>query len=512
MMTDQIENIKKDFYKVADKFGFEKENLNLYCYCLFLIASRSDINNLSNIKRYLSQDDVLSEVFEHNFDTKVWNELLRLAKNYTANDFKNLILDDDFGIGDTLHGVPDSLLEISCAVMGLNYANLSPEQNYLLRASLNGNIPSCNFGTSNRVSYSVTNYIRNKILDTENFDDFTPSDESLNNDEENAPALSPQLESMLNYILASGIKQVGIMSLGQVTGFADRNLRNYFLKNNLIETVIELPQKLFPYLTVKLALVILSQNNQCVRMIDATHIYTTGRGINILSEENIKTILSLINQSEDSDIAKSVSYDEIKAHNTILCPTTYLYSFTDENTFSEVIKDISRGISCTSDQLDEMMATEKTNYRYLAQKSIQNGRIISDLPFLKEISKKHQEKYCLKNGQLVISRFIQPLKIAVAENIGDEKILVSGNLLIITLDTTKTTPYYIKAFLESSEGEKHLTQIAVGARQPLISAENLKELRIPLPDISKQTEIADKYKEIEDKLNNLMKERETLFR
>lgn len=67
-------------------------------------------------------------------------------------------------------------------------------------------------------------------------------------------------------------------------------------------------------------------------------------------------------------------------------------------------------------------------------------------------------------------------------------------------------PYYLKAYFESERGADALKRISVGASIPNISLEQLKNLRIPLPDIETQNSLAQVYQAAQKKVIVLKQE------
>ena len=167
--------------------------------------------------------------------------------------------------------------------------------------------------------------------------------------------------------------------------------------------------------------------------------------------------------------------------------------------------------------LDEIVSDEPTNMQYLMLANIQDGIISDDLPYLKEMNPKY-EKYCIKNGSLVISKNVSPVKMAIASVKEGNKILANGNLYVIELDEDKINPYFLKAYLESENGKAALSRVAVGATLLNLPVEGLKKITIPLPDLKSQKIIADKYyakineiKELKYKLEKATAELEHIY-
>ena len=142
--------------------------------------------------------------------------------------------------------------------------------------------------------------------------------------------------------------------------------------------------------------------------------------------------------------------------------------------FETVIKNITRGAQIKASVLDEIVSDKPTNMQYLMLANLQDGIISDELPYLKGIDSKY-EKYCIKNGSLVISKNASPVKMAIASVQEGNKILANGNLYVIELDEDKINPYFLKAYLESENGKAALSRVAVGATLLNLPVEGLKK-------------------------------------
>ena len=276
--------------------------------------------------------------------------------------------------------------------------------------------------------------------------------------------------------------------------------RKYFVERKLIECVITLPIKMFSYTNVGTTLIVLSHNNERVRMIDASQICMMGRRQNLFRGDDIATIVNAMHT--DSDYSREVSIEELRENDYNLSLERYMQcvpSFSNGVPFESVIRSISRGAPCTASQLDTMVSNEVTNMQYLMLANIQNGMIDDKLPYLSSIEPKY-EKYCLKNNDLILSKNGYPYKVAVASVREDQRILANGNLYIIELDEDRANPYYVKAFFESEQGIATLKNITVGATIPNIGVDKLKKVLIPLPSMEEQNRIAQKYQAAQDEI------------
>ncbi len=303
--------------------------------------------------------------------------------------------------------------------------------------------------------------------------------------------------------LSDAGKAVTIMTTGSTWNLNITGIREYFVNKGLIEAVIALPSKLFPYHNVATVIVVLSRGNESVRMIDASDICEKGRRQTDFSKDDIQQIIDLL--SEDSEHSVMIDIDTLKKNDYVLNPLRYLdapIEIKDGVAFGSVIKRITRGAQITAKELDLLVTDEDTGYKYLMLSDIQNGMISDNLKYLDDPDPKYF-KYFIGNRNLVLSKNGAPFKVAVAEVGEDEKIIGNGNLFIIELDEKKVNPYYLKAFFDSEMGTMSLQKIAVGAAIPNISAESLKKLIVPVPPIEKQNKIAEAYQAKVDEIKVL---------
>lgn len=297
-----------------------------------------------------------------------------------------------------------------------------------------------------------------------------------------------------------GGKAVGIMTNGSTWNSLDKAIREFFIRKGYVESIIALPDKLFDYTAIPTTMIVFSNGNKSVRMIDTHDICEKGRRQNTLSQANIDEIIRC--NSEDSKFSKNVSFEELAENDFALSPIRYFAEdIIVENgvPFETVIKRITRGAPCTAAELDKIVSQEPTSMQFLMLANIKDGIIDETLPYLTEIEQRYA-KYCLSDNTLLLSKNGYPFKVAVARVEPGKKILANGNLYIIELDEAKMNPYYVKAYLESEQGIAALKGIAVGAAMPNIAVEQLKNLMIPQISLDKQKKYADRYLAILDEI------------
>lgn len=334
-------------------------------------------------------------------------------------------------------------------------------------------------------------------------------EEYLNHLRERIPSISKATTSdwiynaLLCDLLKENGKAVAIMTNGSTWNRTDKAVRQYFIENGLVEAIISLPPKLFSYTPIPTSMIVLSKGNDSVKIVDATNIFESERRGNVLSDENIESILSEL--KEDGNHSITISKEKLRDNEYNLNYDRYAGEENNlENlvAFDSVIENITRGAGIKADELDKITTNEVTNKNYLMLGNIHDGIIDEELPYLSAIEK-NLEKYCLKRNNLILSKNGYPFKIAIATPKEGQQILANGNLFIIEINEEKANPYYIKAFFESEQGIAALKSIVVGSTIPNIGVESLKTLKIPLPSLEEQNKIAEKYQATQDEIKVL---------
>lgn len=317
--------------------------------------------------------------------------------------------------------------------------------------------------------------------------------------------------------LEKGGKAITIMSNSGIWNDSDIEMRRSFLKNKSIEAIISLPEKLFSSISGGVSMIVLSHENEYIRMIDASHLFDKSRRMNSLSDNQIVSIKEYTNT--DSKFSKKVYYPDI-VYPFNLNPHHYLSETTDEDdlSFSDIVIDIRRGASITSLKYDQLISAEETSYRYLMINNINEGIIDYELPYLNENAKEYSRFY-IEKGDLILTKNGSPFKISIHDKNIKNKIIANGNLYIIKVDTNIYDPYFLNAYLMSEQGQNAINELAKGTTIKNISIKDLNRVKIPNIPLDVQREFAKLYKQKNTeliktirKMKDLKREKEDLLR
>lgn len=305
--------------------------------------------------------------------------------------------------------------------------------------------------------------------------------------------------------MKSGGKAVAVMANGTTWNSTEKKIREYFVKSGFIEATILLPPKLFPGISAATTLVVFSNLNSHIKMIDACENFTKEGRRNVLSDNDISDILDLLQKDGKNSI--TISIKEIEENDYIINASRYLEKapkIKDGVEIARIVKSITRGAQLRASDLDENKSNEPTNYRYIMLSNINDGDIyFTDNQYLKDIQP-NLKKFCVRNNSIILAKTGSPdFKSAVVQVAECTEILATGNMFILEIDETKANPYYVQALFDSELGRALFKSIYVGSAIPTISLEKLRKLEIPLPSPEEQNIIGEKYKEELERIADL---------
>ncbi len=516
---------------------------------LFLVLIYKRFNNEEFIRRYLEEDikDETTKIYLKKVLSKIdINDLKELTNKYSEEKLKAAILFSDpdrFSEIDTIsthEGISNlalNLLDIGEGDIVLDMG--SGVNSFLIQAGMNqGNVKCigieinteslvianirsiiCNLDIDviqgNIISQDFSRLKANKIFSNPplgmrwaNIEKEIRNNKKL---EKHFRDTKRTISGDWAYALSALLNQeelgrtVIIMTNAGTWNKPDEEIRRYLLEKGLIEGVITLPKNIFSFSSMDLTMMIFSKSNKEIHMVDASNLFTEGRRINTLETEDINNIIHAYNNH--SEISRLVNLEEIKHQEYIINPNRYVgeeIKIENPIKLGEVCKIINRGAMISSKELDELVTTDKTNNQYLMLQNIKDGEIDDNLPYLMDIDENY-DRYCIKNKNLIISK-ISPFKVALVNFPEDRKILANGNLYFIELDEERINPIFLENFLQSELGMSQLNKYAKGAVMKSISIRDLKEIQIPNIPISKQNEIGDEIKLLNEELIVLRKQ------
>lgn len=287
-------------------------------------------------------------------------------------------------------------------------------------------------------------------------------------------------------------KLIVLMPNGPLFKIADKEIKKELVSRGLIEEIIALPEKIFGGTSIQLNIIVFSSNNDHIKMIDASELYreinktrilNTGLIVNLNSHNKEMKIISINDIDDDYNllVKNYTSDNEIKLFNP--------------HQLSEYVNDCFRGFKIgLKDYYDA-----NGEYEILNVSDLEDGMISNNLTRLNPQGIA-VDRYLLKENDVVISSH-GIVKVGVIKNIGERKIIASGNFTVVRLNIEKLKPFYLEAFLNSSNGKKILRKASTGATTYIFTPGKILTIEIPILDIEKQNKL---MKEYENKKTEIM--------
>ena len=309
-------------------------------------------------------------------------------------------------------------------------------------------------------------------------------------------------------------------------------IRKYFIENGYIEAIILLPENMMIGLNDSLVFIVFSKGNEKIRFVDASNFGKVKKfkekKISILKDNDIDEIMNLLNNEINSKISISKKIEDFSKNSYNLDVNVNISSsktnFSKETVtvvkLESLAKKIIRGSQISPKELEDFKTNEETSNIYLSISDVNDGLIdFQNIQnYLTEIPK-NQEKFLIKNEDILLSKYgIAPYKFAVASITEREKVIASGNFIIIEVDKKQISPYYLAALFSSKEGTKILKEAYSDSKNGSLSIKKLEKVMIPVYSKEVQEKIADEYfkllSDIEKekiKLKKLLENKEKVF-
>lgn len=327
------------------------------------------------------------------------------------------------------------------------------------------------------------------------------------------------IDNMLSGLL--GDKAVALVTGKALFSNTDIEYRNKLVSSGWLEGIIELPAGSLSFTGVKVYMLVFSKNNKEVKFVDASNVI----GVENKRYVNLELPIKII---EDMYYSKDVKTKPIEELIDIsnLCPSTIMLDVKKFENGVELkeLADVFIGNQYTLGVFESkgLISDKKTGYRILTSSDIENGMVRWETLRSVDMKDNKFDKFAVKFGDVVVTSKSSKVKTVVVDIEPKEKILVTGGMLIVRPQLDKLNPTYLKMFLDSEIGQSALKSIQKGTIIVTVTASGLSTIEVPMIDINKQQEKAERYNEklstlaaykkeierIENSLKNLFEEEE----
>jgi hypothetical protein len=264
--------------------------------------------------------------------------------------------------------------------------------------------------------------------------------------------------------------------------------RKALLDTGLVRAVVTLPDGAAGKKGT--ALFVLGQNTTgTVRLVDGAELAVQGWKDASLTHEDAEKIAALVAGDFDDPLAVTVPVSDIAAAGWRLDPSWHLKRRTPVYpmaTLGDVTLGITRNPGLSQRELEKLFAPDGP-IAYLEVKNIDHHFVTGTLARLEQVPA-NLERHLLQDGDVVVTRTGIP-RSAVVDVDPDEKILPSGNLVVIRPDKTRIDPFYLSLYLASPAGRDALKLSMTPMANPVLSVKYLENAVVILPTLAQQDTI-----------------------
>lgn len=301
------------------------------------------------------------------------------------------------------------------------------------------------------------------------------------------------IDNMLSGLL--GKKAVALVTGKSLFNDSDIEYRNKLISSGWLEGIIELPAGSLSFTGIKVYMLVFSRNNKEVKFIDASNLISADNKRYV----NLELPIKIIKEMYYSNEVKTKPIEElIDIPN--LCPSTIMLDVKklENGVKLKELADVFIGNQYTLGVFESkgLISDKKTGYRILISSDIENGMVRWESLRSVDMKDGKFDKFAVQFGDVVVASKSSKIKTVVVDIEPKEKILVTGGMLIIRPQLDKLNPTYLKMFLDSKMGQSALKSIQKGNIIVTITASGLSSIEIPMIDIDKQQEKAERYNQM----------------
>ena len=301
------------------------------------------------------------------------------------------------------------------------------------------------------------------------------------------------IDNMLSGLL--GKKAVALVTGKALFNDSDIEYRNKLISSGWLEGIIELPAGSLSFTGIKVYMLVFSRNNKEVKFIDSSNLISADNKRYV----NLELPIRIIKEMYYSNEVKTKPIEElIDVPN--LCPSTIMLDVKklENGVKLKELADVFIGNQYTLGVFESkgLISDKKTGYRILTSSDIENGMVRWESLRSVDMKDGKFDKFAVQFGDVVVTSKSSKIKTVVVDIKPNEKILVTGGMLIIRPQLDKLNPTYLKMFLDSKMGQSALKSIQKGNIIVTFTASGLSTIHIPMIDIEKQQEKAERYNQM----------------
>lgn len=477
----------------------------------FISYIKESIDNLSYSKDELTLlSEALNNIMMSLSDYSV-KKIVKFISNYDKQVFVEFVSTPITGFRDPYMNVPDSLSELVLKIINKNGSILDlccGNGDFLVKA------------VDKNCDYSVTGYERSlhRLLNARirmlmlncyyNFEHVSPLDYPINDLKYDSIFCIPPFGEKVNndklttvnfeikktntnywyYIdrILTMLKPKGkaVVILPELPMFKnpDSTIREYLVKNKLVEAIIELPKKIFSNTGIGTIMLVLSKNNNYCRLIDARDMcFKINRTTNSIDVDKVYN-----SYIEENDNVKLVVDRDFEERGYSFIPSKYITNIIDDIKNPRLLKEyvtITRGYRGKPTNSENI---EKCKYIKLS--NISDGEILKDSLEIIDYDTT-MDKNLIQDKDILITARGSRFESAIIRINDNEKIVCSDAFFVLRIVNNDLNPYYLNVYLNSELGQQAIFANQIKSSALIINANGLLNTFIDFISKEKQEEI-----------------------
>lgn len=506
----------KDIYSlVFIGYMINKYNLDIdgkfENHIAFISYIKENIDNLSYSKDELTLlSEALNNIMMSLSDYSV-KKIIKFISNYDKQVFVEFVSTPINGFRDPYMNVPESLSELVLKIINKNGSILDlccGNGDFLVKA------------VDKNCDYSVTGYERNlhRLLNARirmlmmncyyNFEHTSPLEhpiddlkydsifciplfgERIDNDKLNTTNFEIKKTNTNYWYYVDRIlsmlkpKGKGVIVLPELPMFKnpDSTIREYLVKNKLVEAIIELPEKIFSNTGIGTIMLVLSKNNNYCRLIDARDMcFKINRTTNSIDVDKVYN--SYIEETANVKLVVDRDFEE-RGYSFI--PSKYITNIIDDIKNPILLKEyvtITRGYRGKPTNSENI---EKCKYIKLS--NISDGEILKDSLEIIDYDKT-MDKNLVQDKDILITARGSRFESSIIRINDNEKIVCSDAFFVLRIVNNDLNPYYLNVYLNSELGQQAIFANQIKSSALIINANGLLNTFIDFISKEKQEEI-----------------------
>ncbi|MBR5613990.1 MAG: N-6 DNA methylase [Clostridia bacterium] len=278
--------------------------------------------------------------------------------------------------------------------------------------------------------------------------------------------------------LTSGDRAFLLVTKGALVRENEYFLRKHFIDADCVDAVMTLPNSIYPNYNLPMNLLIFEKGRSEERKGTVLFIDLNQESTPTLHDNTIEQIFRMFYEYKaEEPFARIVDYDEIVSKDYILNPQIYLAG---EGVLDGQLA--IRDIACVTRGIQDLSGNRAVNSkeRYLLNvRDIQEGEIIYETAEVIEGGNPlWEEKFLIKEDDIIITAKGATIKLAIVPP-NPSSAYISGNLMILRVNTDRYSPYVLYEYLLSEKGQRALNLIQTGTTIRVLGTKKMEQLKIP---------------------------------